>query len=162
MSSEAPSTRYYRACEGQWASAIRVTVSDGEALSRSSLSAVDRAAIRLAAAWPSWLGEPRMVTSVRFTEAGEVEHTTEVRWLGLTVNRSVEVFTLDPDGVRVSIRGGMSGTAVVSRGADSVEYTLQWRGREVRQTTHLEGDTVRVRQHGEGYHVDETLRRTSN
>lgn len=141
MEPEWPSLRYYRACVGSWGATIAVTAAAG-----ATPSAPVRVALRLLQALSARVGPPRMRTTVRFIGDLEVEHTTEVRWLGLRLQRSVEIFTLRPDGRSVTVRGEMTGHATVDEAGEGADYVLRWRGTTVRQSTRRVGDTVEVRQ----------------
>lgn len=120
-----------------------------------------RFALQLLQALSARVGPPRMSNTVRFTGDLEVEHTTEVRWLGLRLQRSVEIFTLRPDGRGVTVRGGMTGHATVDEAGEGADYVLRWRGATVRQSTRRAGDTVELRQQlGAGCVAVEVLVRT--
>lgn len=146
------SRAYYRACVGAWRAPVEMTVTDPVALRGSGLSHFDRLSVRIMSAWPSWLRRPVLETTVSFDGPDEVRHTTVVRWLGLPLQRSVEIFALDPDGRRFAVRGGMTGHGEIDATATKGEYHLRWRGAELLQRTEREGDRVTVRQEGPGFH----------
>jgi hypothetical protein len=161
MSAQGPAHVYYRACVGRWRAPLRMTLTDAAALRASGMSRSDRWSLRLLAEWPRWLGPVVMETSVDFDANGEVVHTTRVRWGGLTLQRSVEVFTIAPDGVSLTIRGGMTGTARALPDGASVEYELRWLGAEIRQRTQRTQDHVTVRMEGPGFAGVQELERCS-
>lgn len=156
-----PARTYYEACRGRWRATMGIMLTDAEALRRSGMSWLDRASVRLLAAWPRWLGAVHLDTTVAFDAAGDVEHATVVRWLGLPLRRSVETFALDPDGTRFTVRGGMSGSGSIDASATRGDYALRWLGIDVVQTTTREPDRVTVSQRGPGFHGLHVLVRRS-
>lgn len=159
MTSPGPAHTYYEACTGRWRAPIAFTLTDTRALGRSGMSLVDRLSIRLLAVWPAWLGRVHLDTTVAFRGPGEVVHTTVVRWLRVPLQKSVETFSLDPDGRRFTVRGSMTGSGVVDPTATRAEYTLFWLGVELRQRTVREGDRVTVEQEGPGFRAHQELQR---
>jgi hypothetical protein len=151
MAAEGPAHAYYRACVGRWHCPLQITVTDAARLAASGMGLLDRLSLRLFSRWPRWLGRVTMETSVAFDASGDVVHTTHVRWLGLPLQRSVEVFTLAPDGISLTVRGGMTGTARALPGGTSVEYELRWRGAPIRQRTERAQDQVTIRMEGPGF-----------
>lgn len=149
MTPDGPARTYYEACRGRWRAPIALTVTDLGALQASGMSRLDQLSVRLLSSWPSWLGGVYLDTTV--TVSDEVVHTTVIRWLGLPVQKSVETFTLDPDGRRFLVRGGMTGSGAIDATATRGEYTLSWLGVEIRQRTVRDGDRVTVHQEGPGF-----------
>lgn len=149
---------YYAACEGRWVARLSLSLTDPAALASSGLSWLDRLSLRALAGWPRWLPAPRMHTTV-VPRGEEVVHTTTIRWLGLPVQRSVEVFRLDPDGTSLTVSGDLRGTGAVDPSAAGASYAFTWRGAAVRQRTTLAGDTVTVEQVGPGFRGVQVLRR---
>ncbi|MBX3273891.1 MAG: hypothetical protein KF729_26740 [Sandaracinaceae bacterium] len=145
------SVTYYRACVGAWRAPLAMRVTDPAALRDAGMRWLDRVSLRLLAAWPRWLGRPVVETTVAFEAPREVLHTTTARWLGLRLDRSVERFTLDPDGRRFTVHGGMTGHGTIDELATRGEYHLRWRGVELVQRTMRDGDLVSVRQEGPGF-----------
>lgn len=156
--SPAPARDYYEACRGRWRAPVAITVTDAAALATSGMSWADRLSVRLLSRWPSWLGRVWLDTSVA-VDGDEVVHTTTVRWLGLPLQRSVETFTLDPDGQRFTVRGGMTGEGAIDATGTRGEYTLRWLGVEIRQRTVRDADRVTVHQEGPGFHGVQELAR---
>ena len=156
-SASSPARTYYEACVGRWRSTFELTVSDPGALSRSGMSLVDRLSLRVLSAWPRWLGRVYLDTTVACGDGDEVVHTTAVRWLGLTLRRSTEIFRLEPDGRSLTVRGGMSGAGTVDASSTRAEYDLCWLGVAIRQRTVREPDLVTVSQEGPGFHGAQTL-----
>jgi hypothetical protein len=160
MAATGPAHTYYRACHGRWRSSVCIVVTDPGELRRAGMSWLDRTSLLLLARWPRWLGAVHMDTSVDYREGGEVVHTTVVRWLGLPLRRSTEVFSIAPDGAHLTVRGGMIGSGVVDETGTRVDYTLTWLGIGIRQHTERETDRVTVHQEGPGFHgVQELSRR---
>ena len=147
-----PAHAYYTACVGRWRSPVAITVTDPAALDASGASWLDRQSLRLLARWPAWLGRVFLDTEVAFRAADEVVHTTIVRWMGLPLQRSVEVYKLDADGARLSITGGMTGSGSINAAATQAVYQLAWLGMQIQQSTARDGDTVKVDQRGPGFH----------
>jgi hypothetical protein len=150
---------YYEACRGRWRSPISLTLTDAGALQRSGMSLLNRVGVRLLAIWPRWLGRIQLDTTVAPHEGREVVHTTVLRWLGLPLQKSVEIFTLDPDGCRFTVRGSMTGGGSVDPTATSADYTLTWLGVQIRQRTAREDDRVTVHQEGPGFRGHQELLR---
>ena len=161
MTDTAPSETYYRACCGTWRSPISIEIDDPLALARSGMSWGDRWSLRLLAAWPALFGRLYLDTSVAFRAAHEVVHTTTVRWLGLPLQHSEEVFTLSPDGTTLTVRGGMTGEGRIDADAVHGTYHLRWLGAEIQQRTTREVDRVTVEQRGPGFRGVQVLQRTS-
>jgi hypothetical protein len=147
-----PARTYYEACVGQWRSPVAITITDSAALATSGASWLDRQSLRLLARWPAWLGRVFLDTEVAFRAADEVVHTTIVRWMGVPLQRSVEVYKLDADGARLSITGGMTGSGSINAAATQAVYQLAWLGMQIQQSTARDGDTVKVDQRGPGFH----------
>jgi hypothetical protein len=82
-----------------------------------------------------------------------------LRWLGLPLQKSVEIFTLDPDGRRFTVRGSMTGAGSVDPTATRADYTLTWLGVQIRQRTAREDDRVTVHQEGPGFRGRQELLR---
>jgi hypothetical protein len=156
--SSAPALDYYEACRGQWRAPVAITVTDAAALANSGMSLADRLSVRLLSVWPSWLGRVWLDTSVS-VEGVRVVHTTTVRWMGLPLQRSIETFTLDPDGRRFTVAGGMTGSGAIDATGTRGEYALRWLGVDIRQRTVREGDRVTVHQEGPGFHGVQDLAR---
>lgn len=155
-----PARTYYEACEGVWHSGVSFAVTDGEALARSGMSWSDRALLHLLSRWPSWLGSLTMDTAVELDpDPRVVRHRTVVRWLGLPLKRSVETFTLDPDGRRLTVSGGMTGEAEVDPTGTRASYTLRWLGVTIRQQTTRGTDQVTLHQEGPGFRASQVLAR---
>lgn len=102
-----PARSYHAACRGRWRAAIAIT--DADALHSASMSGFDRLSVRVLSKWPAWLERMYLDTTVSLAEDGEIVHTSVVRWLGLPLQTSVETFTLDPDGLWLTVRKGMTG-----------------------------------------------------
>lgn len=154
-----PARTYYEGCVGTWRSPVQITLTDREALARSGMSWLDRLSVRLLAERPSWMGEVFLDTEVAFRGADEVVHTTTVRWSGVPVQRSVEVFALQPDGRTLAVSGGMTGQGEVDPTGAHARYTLRWLGVTITQQTDREPDRVTVRQQGPGFEGLQVLRR---
>lgn len=154
---ERPTHTYYRACVGAWRAPLHMTVTDPAALRSSGMSLLDRLSVRLMSAWPGWLRRPVLETTVAFDGPDEVRHTTIVRWLGLPLQKSVEIFTLDPDGRRFTVRGGMTGKGSIDATATEGEYHLSWLGATLVQRTVRDGDLVQVHQDGPGFRGQQDL-----
>ncbi|MDP3278731.1 MAG: hypothetical protein Q8Q09_26305 [Deltaproteobacteria bacterium] len=154
-----PNQAYYRACVGSWRAVMSLRITDSADLARSGMRWVDRVSVRIMAAWPRWLGTIALCTTVAFDAQGEVVHTTAVRWLGITIKRSVEIFALDPDGLSFTVRGGMSGAGTVTPSATSASYTLDWSGARFVQTTQREPNLVTLTQTGPGFGGTQALHR---
>lgn len=159
MTIASPAYVYYEGCRGRWRAPIAITITDAGALQRSGMSLLGRLGLRLLASWPPWLGRIYLDTTVALDGGGEVVHTTVVRWLGLPLQKSVESFTLDPDGCRVTVRGVMTGSGSVDPTATRAEYALTWLGVEIRQRTAREDDRVTVHQEGPGFRGHQELLR---
>lgn len=154
-----PARAYYEACKGVWRAPIALTITDAEAFEKSGMSFADRLSVRLLSGWPTWLGSVFMDTSVAFQGENEVVHTTVARWLGLPLQKSVEIFTLDPDGSRFVVRGGMTGSGQIDATATKGDYALRWLGIEIHQRTEREADLVTVYQEGPGFKGVQVLKR---
>jgi hypothetical protein len=154
-----PNHTYYRGCAGVWRSPVSMAISDAGELSRSGMRLADRLSVRLMAIWPPFLGRFELCTTVAFDAADEVLHTTVVRWLGIPLQRSVETIALDPDGRRVTVRGGMTGSGTMDEAGTRASYELHWLGVPVRQSTQRELDVITVRQEGPGFSAGQTLLR---
>lgn len=153
-----PSLAYYTACVGQWRTPVAITITDATALATSGASWLDRVSLHVLARWPTWLGRVQMDTKV--TVAGEVvTHSTDIRWLGVKLKRSVEHYALAPDGRRLTISGGMTGDGEIDETATRASYRLRWLGLDVVQDTVRDGDTVTVDQRGPGFRGVQVLRR---
>lgn len=161
MTTGSPSRAYYEACRGRWRAPVAIEITDPQALATSGMSWLDRASLRLLAVWPRWLGRVFLDTAVE-VGGDEVTHTTIVRWLGLPLKRSVEFYALDPDGHRLTVRGGMTGAGSVDPTATHAEYLLTWLGVEIRQQTTRDGDRVTVDQQGPGFRGTQDLRRRAD
>lgn len=148
---ETPSHRYYRACVGRWRSPVALTIEDPGALAASGMSWLDRVSLRTLAGWPGWLPPIWMHTSVAYDPSGEVVHRTVIRCLGVPLRRTVERFTLQPDGRRFVVSGDMSGEGEVEDDGAHARYALRWLGVDIRQETTREPDLVTVRQTGPGF-----------
>lgn len=159
MTSPGPAHAYYEGCTGRWRAPIALTVTDAGALRRSDMSLLDRLSIRLLAIWPLWLGKVHLDTTVAFRGPSDVVHTTVVRWLGVPLQRSVEIFALDPDGRRFTVRGSMTGSGAIDLTTTRGEYTLNWLGVELRQRTVREANRVTVEQEGPGFRAYQELQR---
>lgn len=122
---------------------------------------LDRLSVHLLSRWPAWLGRVHLDTSVAFSGEHDVVHTTVVRWFGLPLQKSVEVFTLDPDGQHFTVQGGMTGSGSVDAAGMRAEYTLRWLGMEMRQHTVLQDGRVLVEQDGPGFHGHQELVRVT-
>jgi hypothetical protein len=159
MTAAGPARAYYEACRGRWRAPVSIVVTDAGALRRSGMSLWSRLGVRLLAAWPAWLGRIQLDTTVSPDEGSEVVHTTVLRWLGLPLQKTVEIFTLDADGHRFTVRGSMSGAGSVDPSATRADYTLSWLGVQIRQQAAREGDRVTVRQEGPGFLARQELLR---
>jgi len=157
MTTAGPARVYYEACRGRWRAPIAITLTDAGALRRSGMSLLDRARVRLLSLWPAWLGRIHLDTTVSLRGGGEVVHTTVVRWLALPLQKSVEIFTLDPDGCRFTVGGSMTGYGSVDPTATRADYTLTWLGVEIRQWTTRANDRVTVHQEGPGFRAQQEL-----
>lgn len=118
---------------------------------------LDRMSVRLLASWPAWLGRVRLDTTVRFGAASDVVHTTVIRWLGLPLRKSTEVFTIDADGRHFIVHGDMTGAGCVDSAGVCAEYTLRWFGVELGQRTRREANRVIVDQAGPGFRAHHEL-----
>lgn len=148
-----------------------MTITDSAALRASGMRAADRASLRMMTAWPRWLGRFWLETTVTYDASGEVIHTTVVRFLGLPLLRSTEHITLDADGRAFTMRGEqrmwpaiwarrtMSGHGTIDASARRAEYTLEFLGAAMRQSTVREDDLVTVTQQGPGFSGVQHLRR---
>jgi len=159
MSTTGPAREYYEGCRGRWRAPVAFTLTDAAALARSGMSLLDRFSLRLLASWPAWLGRIHLDTTVAFEGEHDVVHTTVVRWLGLSLRKSVETFHIEPDGSRLTVCGGMTGHGSVDPTATRAEYTLGWLGVEIHQRTVREADRVTVHQEGPGFRGYQELRR---
>lgn len=148
---ERPNHRYYAGCAGVWRAPLSIRITDRARLARSGLGFADRLGIQVMAAWPEWLGALTLHTTVAYDAVGKVIHTTVVRWLGIPIQRSVETIALDPDGGRVTVSGGMTGTGTIDPTTTLAEYDLAWHGVGVRQSTVRAADLVSVIQTGPGF-----------
>jgi hypothetical protein len=157
-----PARVYYEACVGKWRAPVSITVTDPAALLGSGLSRLDRLSVRLLSVWPSWLGRIYLDTTVSLSGDSEVVHTTVVRWMGLPLQTSVETFTLDPDGHRFTVSGGMTGFGAIDPTATEGDYTLTWLGMKMRQRTIREADRVTVHQEGPGFRGHQELLRLAS
>lgn len=151
MTTPSPALAYYQACVGRWRAEVDFTLTDTATLRRSGMSPWDRLNLRLLAIWPRALGSVHLDTVVEVRSPQEVVHTTLVRWLGLTLRRSVETYALDPDGRRLVVGGDMTGSGSVDDTATHATYTFRWLGVEIHQQTTREGDRVTVDQRGPGF-----------
>ena len=157
-----PSRTYYEACQGRWRAPAAITITDPAALRTSGMSLLDRVSVRLLAIWPRWLGRVWLDTSVAFDARGDVVHTTVFRWAGIPLQRSVEIFALDPDGHRFTVSGGMTGTGAIDPTGTRGEYALRWLGMDIRQRTVREPDRVTIHQEGPGFRGDQVLLRVDS
>jgi hypothetical protein len=156
-----PAQTYYAACVGHWRAPIHLTITDPAALARSGMGWLDRVGLRLLARWPAWLGRVHLDTQVVVVSDDVVHHHTVIRWLGLPLRRSLEVYTLHPDGHGLTITGDMAGDGTVDATATRARYTLRWLGVTVRQHTVRDGDRVTVVQEGPGFGGTQVLVRQS-
>ena len=154
---DGPALTYYLACVGRWAAPLQLRVTDAAALRNSGMSLKERWSLHLLARWPRWLGAVSMQTTITVEPSGEVIHTTVVSWRGLPLQRSVETFTPEMDGISLSIRGGMTGYARATPGATRMEYELLWLGARIRQHTLRETDLVTVWMEGPGFVGEQRL-----
>jgi hypothetical protein len=123
------------------------------------MSFADRLSLRVLSAWPRWLGGVYLDTTVSWGDGAEVVHTTVVRWLGIPLQRSTEMFLLDPEGRSFTVQGGISGAGSVDESSTRAEYELRWLGVAIRQHTVREPDLVTVHQEGPGFRgVQELVR----
>jgi hypothetical protein len=159
MTTAGPAHAYYEACRGRWRAPIEIAVTDADAFRRSGMSRLDRLSLRLLASWPRWLGAIHLDTTVSLQQGSEVVHTTVVRWLGLALRKSVEIFSLDADGRRFTVRGDITGSGSIDPTATRADYTLRWLGVEIRQRTTREGDRLTVHQEGPGFRAHQELLR---
>ena len=171
VTTSSPNHTYYAACHGAWRAALVVNITDKAALRVSGMGWSTRASLRLMAAWPAWLGRFYLDTTVAYDDAGEVVHTTVVRWLGIGLLRSVETIVLDADGRQFTMHGEqrqfpalwaratMSGSGSVDETGTRATYTMDWLGAPMKQTTVREPDTVTVTQEGAGYGGVQVLKR---
>jgi hypothetical protein len=134
-----------------------MTITDARALSRSGMRLADRLSLWLMAIWPPFLGRFQLCTTVEYDARGEVLHTTVVRWLGIPLLRSVEAIALDPDGRRLTVRGGMTGAGTMDEAGTCATYELHWLGVAMRQSTQRERDLITVRQVGPGFRAVQAL-----
>ncbi len=123
------------------------------------MSLLDRVSVRLLASWPRWLGRVYLDTSVHFDARGDVVHTTVVSWADIPLQRSVEIFSLDPDGHRFTVTGGMTGSGATDPTGTRGEYALRWLGVDLAQHTVRESDRITIHQEGPGFHGDQVLLR---
>jgi hypothetical protein len=166
-----PNHAYYRACHGRWRCPLQMRITDAAALRGSGMSWSVRVGLRMMAAWPRWLGRFFFETSVRYDEDDAVTHTTVVRWLGLPLLWGTERIALDPDGRAFTIEGehrlltqpwrrlAARGAGTIGASADHAEYTLDWLGAPMTQTTTREHDRVTVTQQGRGWSAVQALDR---
>ena len=104
---DAPNRAYYRACEGRWSAPLELTITDWRAFRASGLSLADRWRILSMVMAARVVGPCRLETSVDATTGAarhEVVHTTRIAKWGLTLMRSTEWLTLDPNGRDVAMR----------------------------------------------------------
>ncbi len=148
---DGPARRYYEACVGAWRAPMQLDVHDPAALRASGMGALDRLSVRLLALWPRWLGRVFLDTTVSFDPDGRVVHTTDVRWLGVPMKRSVERYRILADGRRLEVSGDMTGSGEVDATATGATYTLRWLGVTIAQHTEREPDRVTVHQEGPGF-----------
>ena len=130
---------------------------------------LDRINLRMIAAWPSWLGRFWLETSVAYDGSPSVVHTTRVRWLGMTMMKSIETIRLSDDDRTLSMEGEQrvfpawwSGRAVTGSGhveSDRARYTFEWLGVRLDQTTVREQDRVTLTQRGPGFEGVQRLQR---
>jgi len=159
MSAEAPSHRYYRTKQGRWTSRVAFEVTDWPAFWACRMSLLDRARILYFAWAPKIIGDFVMDTSIDYSPAGLVHHTTRVSRFGMTYFRSEEELTLESDGARVTLTGGQrmfptlwiargfgAAGAVVSDDAKGARYELDWIGGRLVQTTRDEPDGLKLTQ----------------
>lgn len=167
-----PAHQYYRACVGRWRCELDMKITDAGALRGSSMRWVDRVSVFWISWWPRWLGRRWLSTSVRY-EGDVVVHTTDVRWLGLPLMRSVERITIDQDGRRIHLEGdqrvapatwrarSVSGDGEIDAAGMVADYTFDWLGIRLHQTGArlADGDHVTLTQTGPGFTGTQALRR---
>jgi len=146
---EAPNRAYYRACEGRWSAPLELTITDWRAFRTSGLGLADRWRILSMVMAAHVVGPCRLETSVDATTGAarqEVVHTTRIAKWGLTLMRSTEWLTLDPNGRDVAMRGELrlvpalwrtrpmpAVPARVDETASRASYRFAWLGTEMRQ-----------------------------
>ena len=165
---DTPALRYYRDCQGQWCAPLSLELTDYRTLSREH-SVLIAAALVSMAWWPRILGGFTLHTSVRVVADDRIDHTTAVRWLGLTMLRGCETLTLDGPrqftltghaaATLLPLRYPVEGTGVIDEDGAAAAYHLTWLGAALMQHTRLQGDTLMLTQTGAGYRAALTLRR---
>ena len=160
---------YYQACHGRWRCPLEIRITDSAALSASGMGWIDRMNLRMIASWPSWLGRFWLETTVAYDGSPSVVHTTQVRWLGVPMMKSIETIRLSDDGRTFTMEGEqrvlpawwslrtLSGTGHVV--SDRASYAFDWLGVRLEQTTVREDDRVTVTQRGPGFEGVQRLKR---
>lgn len=157
-----PAQTYYDACRGRWRAPIALTISDPAALARSGMGWLDRVSLHLLSRWPAWFGRVHLDTVVEVVADDVVHHHTVIRWLGIPLRRSLEVYALHVDGQTLTMSGDMTGSGEVDPSATRARYTLRWLGVTVRQHTVREVDRVTVVQEGPGFGGTQVLVRQAS
>jgi hypothetical protein len=157
---DAPNHAYYRACEGRWRAPLALAITDWHAFRTSGLSLADRWRILSMVIAARVVGPFSLETSVDATTGAarhEVVHTTRIAKWGLTLMRSTEWLTLDPNGRDVAMRGEFrlvptlwrprpmpAVPARVDETASRASYRFAWLGTEMRQEAERSPDGTTV------------------
>lgn len=156
-----PVQAYYAPLHGAWTCPFEFVL-DEDALRAAPMHAFDKLRLRMTVWTAKLFGPLRMDTTLDYRTSGDqgvMLHTTRVSKWGFPLMLSRESITMDADGRRFVMRGGLrmipsywnirdfgEGQGVVDETATRATYTFDWLGVTMRQETVSTIDTVTITQ----------------
>lgn len=175
QSPELPNHAYYRPLHGRWRSPFQFEVTHWGAFWACPMGLMDRLRVLSMTAAPRLFGPLTIETEVDYATRGaqgEVIHKTRITKWGATFLRSDETFSLHKNGRDLAVRGEqrlwptpwrvqefVGGHASIDESGTRATYVLPLLGTQMRQTTQVEQDGVRITQETEWSRGVQMLRR---
>lgn len=156
-----PNHAYFRAVQGRFCAPFAFEISDWPAFRACSMGVLDRLRVLSMLFMARIFGPLRLDTSVAYggdRERASVVHTTRLSMFGMTFFRSVEQLTLHENGRALTMAGEQrlwpafflvrrfEGAGEVDATGTRARYEFPFFGTRMRQSTELNGDSVRLSQ----------------